>query len=334
MRRGFSEGGKKGSIFKSPKNTTNNILIQRTIIRYIPLILLSIVIVIFGLFVPHFLTTRNIINILKQSSVLGLMAMGMTEVLIGGGIDLSIPPIMAFGGIIGSMYMRGGGNPLLACCIIIIVCTLGGAINGYAVAYLKMIPFIVTLSTMYIATGASIWLTRELSIAVLNSAFINTITGKIWIIPVPVVMLFIALLIVYCFMRYSVYGRWLYAVGSNPAVAHSLGIPKDLIIFGTYIFSGLFAGLASIISTARLASASPSMGREVLVLDVIGSSVVGGVSVYGGIGSPLGAVVGAIFITTISNSMNLMHVSYYMTLLVKGSLIIAIVALDTYRKHG
>ena len=135
-------------------------------------------------------------------------------------------------------------------------------------------------------------------------------------------------------MRYSIYGRWLYAVGSNPTVAHSLGIPKDLIIFGTYVFSGLFAGLASIISTARLASASPSMGREVLILDVIGSSVVGGVSVYGGIGSPLGAVVGAIFITTISNSMNLMHVSYYMTLLVKGSLIIAVVALDTYRKHG
>lgn len=135
MRRGFSESGENGLIFNKPKNNTTKIVIQRTIIRYIPFILLSIVIVIFGLFVPHFLTTRNIINILKQSSVLGLMAMGMSEVLIGGGIDLSMPPIIAFGGIIGSMFMRGGGNPLFACFIMIIVCSLGGAINGYAVAY-------------------------------------------------------------------------------------------------------------------------------------------------------------------------------------------------------
>jgi len=312
---------------------TSKILTQRIIVRYLSLIFLSIVLVILGLFVPYFLTTHNIINILRQSTILGLMAIGETFVLIGGGIDLSIPPIMAFGGIIGAMYMRGGGNPIIAGCIMIIMCTLAGIINGYAVAYLKMIPFVVTLSTMYIATGASIWLTRKLSIAILNTTFINTITSKIWIVPVPVIFLFIITLFVYSLMRYSIYGRWLYAVGSNPDVSHSLGIPKDLILFGTYIFSGLFAGFTAIITTARLSSASPSMGREVIILDVIGSAVVGGVSVYGGIGSPLGAVVGAIFITMISNSMNLLHVSYYMTLVIKGSLIIIVIALDSLHKH-
>jgi len=313
---------------KQKLNIFSSISLKK-IYPYIPSIFLAIVIIIIGFFVPYFLTTHNIINILRQSSALGLMAIGITAVLIGGGIDLSIPSIMALGGILGATYMRGGGNPILACLVMIAICTLSGIINGYAVAYLKMIPFVVTLSTMYIATGVSIWLTREVSVAGLHPAFINTIMGEIWIIPIPVVFLFIATVIAGLFFRNNIYGRWLYAVGSNPEVTRYLGIPKDRIIFGTYVFAGFFAGLSAIITTARLASASATMGQEGVVLNVISSAVVGGVSVYGGVGSPFGAVVGAIFIVMISNSMNMMHVSYYMTLLAKGCVIIFVVALDS-----
>jgi ribose/xylose/arabinose/galactoside ABC-type transport system permease subunit len=309
-------------------------LTSEEFVRYIPLILFAIVILILGFLVPRFLTVRNGINILRQASALGLMAIGITAVLVGGGIDLSIPSLMALGGIIGTMYMRGGGNPILGGLIMIAVCTLGGMINGYAVAYLKMIPFVVTLSMMYIAMGASVWLTREVSVAGLPSAFIDTIMANIWLIPVPVIFLFIVTTIVTFLMRNNLYGRWLYAVGSRPETARSLGVPKDRIIFGTYVFSGFFAGLAAIISTARLVSASSRMGAEGVVLNVIASAVVGGVSIYGGVGSPLGAVIGAILITVIGNIMNLMHITYYMTLVVKGCVIVLIIALDSlYRRR-
>lgn len=329
-----SLGKTKGkSVVQEQKQLFIRRLRSEEFIRYLPLILFVMVIVILGLIVPHFLTTRNIINILRQASALGLMAIGITAVLIGGGIDLSIPPLMALGGILGAMYMRGGGSPILGGLIMIAVCTLGGMINGYAVAYLRMIPFVVTLSMMYIAMGASIWLTREISIAGLPRSFTDTIMGDIWIIPVPVVFLLVVTAGVTFLMRNNLYGRWLYAVGSKPETARSLGVPKDRIIFGTYAFSGFFAGLAAIITTARLLSASSRMGSEGVVLNVIASAVVGGVSIYGGTGSPLGAVIGAILITLIGNIMNLMRVTYFMTLVVKGCVIIAVIALDSLYRH-
>jgi len=304
------------------------------IIRYLPVLIFIVVIIVLGFLNPLFLRTRNIVNILLRASSLGLMAIGITAVLIGGGIDLSAPPLMALGGILGAMYMRSGGNPILGGLIMIAVCTFGGAINGYAVAYLKMIPFVVTLSMMYIAMGASIWLTREVSIAGLPSSFVNTITANVWIIPVPVLFLLIMTAVITFLMRKNLYGRWIYAVGANPEVARALGIPKDGVIFGTYIFSGFFAGLAAIITTAMLLSASSRMGSEGVVLNVIASAVIGGVSIYGGAGSPLGAVVGAILISFISNIMNLMRVTYYMTLIVKGCIIVGVVALYSFSKHS
>lgn len=330
-----SEEKTKGrAVVQEQEQLLIRLLRSEKIIRYLPLILFAIVITILGLFVPYFLTIRNSINILRQASALGLMAIGITAVLIGGGIDLSQPSLMALGGIIGAMYIRGGGNPILGALIMIAVCTFGGMINGYAVAYLKMIPFVVTLSMMYIATGASVGLTREVSVAGLPSIFIDTIMANIWIIPLPVIFLFIVTAVVTFLMRNNLYGRWLYAVGSNPETARSLGVPKDRIIFGTYVFSGFFAGLAAIITTARLMSASSRMGAEGVVLNVIASAVVGGVSIYGGVGSPLGAVIGTVLITLIGNVMNLMHVTYYMTLVVKGSVIVAVIALDSlYRRR-
>ena len=325
---------KRRAVIQEPKQLLISRLRSEQIVRYVPLMLFAIVIIILGLLVPRFLTVRNGINVLRQASALGLMAIGITAVLIGGGIDLSIPPLMALGGILGTMYMGGGGNPILGGLIMIAVCTLGGMINGYAVAYLKMIPFVVTLSMMYIAMGASVWLTREVSVAGLPPAFLDTVMANIWIIPVPVIFLFIVTAIVTFLMRNNLYGRWLYAVGSSPETARSLGVPRDRIIFGTYVFSGFFAGLAAIITTARLVSASSRMGAEGVVLNVIASAVVGGVSIYGGVGSPLGAVIGAVLITVIGNIMNLMHVTYYMTLVVKGCVIVAVIALDSlYRRR-
>jgi ribose transport system permease protein len=297
------------------------------------LAILGGVIAVTALSVPHFLTRGNVVNILVQSSALGMMAIGLTAVLIGGGIDLSVPSIMALSGILGAMLMRAGGAPGAAALAMLAVAISLGAINGCAIAYLKMVPFVVTLSMMYIATGASIWVTNAVSVTGLHPAFIASVTGRLWGVPVPVVMLSVCTVLATVLMGRSLYGRWLYAVGTNAKAARNAGIPSDQVLFGTYVWSGFFAGLAAIITTARLGSAAATMGHESVVLDVISAAVVGGVSIYGGVGSPLGAVIGAIFITLISNAMNLMHVEYYTTLAVKGAVIVTVVALDSLRRR-
>ncbi len=322
----------KNVVLEKSKGDALN-LAGKYIIRYLPLILFVITMVAIGLYSPHFLKTRNIINVLRQASALGLMAIGMSIVLIAGGIDLSVPSVMALSGILGAMFMRAGGNPVLAALSMVLIGSAAGVINGFAVAYLKMIPFVVTLSMMAIATGASTWLTNKVSISGINYDFVDTVMARIWIIPLPVIFLLSMTIIAMILARKSMYGRWLYAVGVNIKTARVSGIPTDRVIFGTYILSGFFAGLAAIIVTARLESASVTMGPDSFVLDIVSSAVVGGVSIYGGVGSPMGAVIGALIITLISNSMNMMHVSYFYTLLLKGFIIILAVALDALRKQ-
>lgn len=302
--------------------------------RIISGIALMIALAILGSNVDHFLSAGNLFNVLMQATPLGLMAIGLTAVLITGGIDLSIPAIMALAGIVGSIYMRDGGAPFAAACIMVAVATVGGCINGFAVAYLKMIPFVVTLSTQAIAMGACVVVTNSVSVLGLHQEFIGAVTSKIWGVPATIVALTIVTLIVYVLSKKSIYGRWLYAVGINSETARVSGIPKQRVIFGAYAFAGLFAGLAAIVITARLASASPTMGQEGVVLNVVGAAVVGGVSIYGGAGSFAGAVAGAVIITLISNVMNLAHLSYYATLVVKGVVIVAVVAMDARSKRA
>jgi ribose transport system permease protein len=301
--------------------------------RYLPVAVLLVVVVLLASFVPNFFTARNIVNILMQASALGLMAIGLTAVLIGGGMDLSIPSVMAMSAVFGAIAMRDGAHPLVGCLVMVATASVAGCINGYAVAYLKMIPFVVTLAMMTIATGTSIWITNSISVAGIPAAFTDTILTRIWIVPLPVIFLALVTLAVSFLIRRTVFGRWLYAVGTNERTARVSGIPTARVLFGTYLFSSFFAGLAAILLTARLNSAAATMGNDGVVLDVVSSAVVGGVSIYGGIGSPLGAVLGAIIITMISNSMNMMQVSFFTSLIVKGIVIIAFVALDSLRRR-
>jgi ribose/xylose/arabinose/galactoside ABC-type transport system permease subunit len=261
------------------------------------------------------------------------MAIGMTIVLITGGIDLSLPAVMALSGIAGAMFMRAGGHPIIGVLIMLAVGSAVGAFNGFAVARLKMIPFVVTLSTMVIAGGTSVWITNATSIGGLPDGFVDTVTGRLLGIPMPVFLLFVVVIVAQILVTRSIYGRWLYAVGKNLKTARVSGIPADAVTFGAYVVSGFTAGLAGIIITARLMSAAASMGQENLVLDIISSAVVGGVSIYGGVGTPLGAVLGALFITSITNSMNMLGVSYFTTLLIKGTIIILAVGIDSLRRR-
>lgn len=303
------------------------------IVSKIPVAVLVIVVVLVSLSVPRFFTARNILNIAFQTSGTGLMAIGLTAVLITGGMDLSLPSVMALSGILGAMFMSSGGNPVIGILIMLLTGSVWGALNGFAVARLRMIPFVVTLSTMVIATGASVWVTNATSVGGLPESFTDTVTAPVAGVPVPVLLLFVVVILAQVFMTRSLYGRWLYAVGQNAKTARVSGVPTDLVIFGCYVASGFMAGLAAVVLTARLMSAAASMGKETVVLDIISSAVVGGVSIYGGKGSPIGAVLGALFITSITNSMNLLGVSYFTTLLIKGCIIIVAVAIDSLRRR-
>jgi ribose/xylose/arabinose/galactoside ABC-type transport system permease subunit len=301
--------------------------------QYYPFVFFGCIAVVLAIIVPYFLTVRNIINVLTQASTLGLLSLGMAAVLLVGGIDLSIPAVMAFSGIMGAIYMRAGGSPIVAALIMIAVSAVAGCINGLAVARLRMIPFVVTLSMQAIATGASIWVTNALSVAGIPDVYINTVLWKLWIIPLPVLVLVGLTALSETMLRRSLFGRWLYSVGTNIRASRVSGINTTRVLFGSYIFSGLMAGLVAIIMTARLSSASATMGSSNVVLDIVSSAVIGGVSIYGGSGSAIGVMLGALVITLISNSMNFLHVPYYLTLIIKGAVIIVAIASDSIRKR-
>lgn len=284
-------------------------------------------------FVPTFFTERNLVNVLVQASTLGLMAIGMTLVMVGGGMDLSIPSVMALSAILGAMHLRDGGSLAVSMLIMLGVGVLAGCINGYAVAYLKMIPFVVTLAMMTVISGLAIWITYSVSVPVVDETFFDLILTRIAGIPRPIIILLIATVIMTIIMRRGLFGRWLYAAGTNLRAARVSGIPTQRVIFLTYVISGLFAGITAILLSARLGSASANIGNDGVVLDIMSAVVVGGVSIYGGVGGPLGAVLGAIFITAISNSMNMLQVSFFAGLVVKGLVIIVFVAFDSLKRR-
>lgn len=305
----------------------------KLVLDNLALVVLALLLVLLALFVPNFFTPRNINNIFVQAAPLGLMAIGMTVVLITGGIDLSIPAVMSLAAILGAIVLRDGGGIPLACLVMLGVGTALGAVNGISVAYLRMIPFVVTLAMMTIATGAAVAITNSVSVPVTDEAFYDLILDRTLGVQRPILITGFVTIVALVLMRRHMLGRWLYAVGINARAARVSGIPTARVTFGAYVVSGFLAGLTAIVLSARLGSASANMGTDAIVLDVVSSAVVGGVSIYGGVGGPLGAVLGAIFITVISNSMNMMQVSFFTSLIVKGIVIVGFVAIDSLRRR-
>ena len=293
---------------------------------------LFLVFAVISIFVPYFFTSNNLISVLVQASSLGMMAIGITAVLITGGIDLSIPGMMALSAIFGGMFIRNGGNPFVGALIMVVVSTALGAINGLAVSYLKMITFVVTLAMQTITTGTSIWITDQTTITGFPQVYMDTVLGKNSI-PMPAIYVIILVIIVQLILTKTIYGRWLYASGTNIRAARVSGVPTQRVVFLSYVFSGFMAGLAAIILTARLASAGAPMGKDSVIMDVIASAAVGGVSTFGGVGTALNAIFGSILITLISNVLNMAHVSYYLTLITKGVIIVTVVAIDGIRRQ-
>jgi ribose transport system permease protein len=258
----------------------------------------------------------------------------MTIVMVGGGIDLSLPSNMALSGIVGSMVMISLDSVTVGCLVMIITGALIGALNGFAVARLRMIPFVVTLATLTVCTGFSVWVTGSVSISGQPERFFNIFYERPLGLPLAAWILLIVALLTQIFMSATRFGWQLYAVGTNPVAARISRVPVRRVLFMSYVLAGMLAGLAAVVVTARLGSASANIGSDNVILDIVTACVIGGVSIYGGTGRPVGAVLGAVFVLVLGNVLNLMGISFFIGLMLKGTIIIAVVALDRALGRG
>lgn len=289
-----------------------------------------ILIIVLSLAVPSFMTVNNIINVLEQLTTVGILCLGMTCILIIGGIDLSMPSVLMASATTGALFMANGGNVLIGIIIIFAVGIICGLINGIAVSKAKMIPFIVTLSMQIIAEGYTVMITNSKSVFGLPQT-IRILGRKLGIIPVSIPIFFICAILTHIFLKKMKYGRVLYMIGQNEETAKVSGINTSKYVCATYMLAGIFAAIAGILLAARTNMAGATMVGDTMLMDTISAAVIGGASLNGGKGNIVGSILGALFITLISNFINLMGISYYIGLAIKGLLIVLVIALDRLR---
>ena len=292
---------------------------------------IAAMLLILSITVENFMTWANITNLLAQVAPIAIMASGVTFVLITGGMDISCPAVMAASSVIGVAYMTSfegvsGVHLVIGSIILVIAGGLFGLVNGTAIAKLKMVPLVVTLSMMTVATGLATVTGGGVGLPILPPAFSNffnkyTVIGML--IVIPAILDFI--------LTGTSFGRKVYYVGNKEETARVSGINTDNIILAVYVIAGVCAALAGIINTASLATARATMGPQGQILDIISAAVIGGVSVNGGKGRVRDACLGAFLIVGVNNVMNLLGVSDYFTTLIKGSIIIFAMGISSFR---
>lgn len=305
---------------------------------------------------PAFASLRNLANLSSNFWPLLALVIGQLLVMIVGGIDLSQSAVMALASVCGASLMCQSADPVVfakaplwnivfseqggilagsvfavpaAVAVMLAVGILVGFVNGFAVAYLKMPPFIVTLVSMMFFSGAAIYLTASENITHLPSTFVALAQKKL-LLPLPVWIVAASAVVVHMILQHTAFGKRLYAVGLNAKAAFISGINAPAVTLTAFIMSGFFAALSSVIYSARLEGGRPTLGQD-LLLDVIGAAVIGGISLFGGRGRIRDAVTGALFFTLLANSLNLMNLSFFIINIVKGGVILLAAAADAWR---
>jgi ribose/xylose/arabinose/galactoside ABC-type transport system permease subunit len=312
--------------------------------RFAPLIFLLLLMGVFAIMEPRFLSSINLFNVMRQISITGLLAIGMTFVILTAGIDLSVGSLLAFCGLVAAAVAKGGmqdrftvgdetigyGWPLAALSAIVIglVC---GYLQGLSITKLKVPAFVVTLGGMSVFRGAALLFAAGGPISGFQPDFTWWGQGKIFSVPVPVIIFLACAVIAHIVLKYTRYGRQVYAVGGNPEAARLAGLNVNAVITSVYVIMGFFAGLGSFVLAARLNSAEAVAGTG-YELTVIASVVIGGTSLFGGAGSILGTVIGAMLIGVLLNGLVLMNVNSYIQQIIIGVIIVLAVAFDTFAK--
>ncbi|MCD8819509.1 ABC transporter permease [Mammaliicoccus sciuri] len=297
--------------------------------KIIPFIGLILLIVVISIMNSAFLDLSNLLNLLRQVSINGLIAFGMTFVILTGGIDLSVGSILALSSAFTAILITSGLDPIVALIVGILGGFLLGVFNGVLVTFGSMAPFIATLATMTIFRGLTLVVTDGNPITNLGDSYMFQLFGKGYFfgIPVPAVTMIIVFIILAIILQKTTFGRHTYAIGGNEVASKISGIKVNRVKILIYGISGLMSALAGAILTSRLNSAQPTAGTS-YELDAIAAVVLGGTSLTGGKGRIVGTFIGVLIIGVLNNGLNLLGVSSFYQQVVKGIVILIAVLID------
>ena len=279
---------------------------------------------------PKFLSMYNILNIFKQVSINGLIALGMTFVILTGGIDLSVGAILGLTGMILGLLITNGISELIAIPAVLIVGALLGLFNGILISKVKLQAFIVTLATMTMFAGLTLIISNGIPAmgVTSNSPILDFFSqGSILGVPFPMIVFIVLFVLLLVLLQNTVFGRGVYAIGGNEEVARLSSMPTNRIKTMVYVISGLMSALAGIILTSRLSSSQPTAGSG-FELDAIAAVVIGGTSLAGGRGRLFGTFIGVLIIGVLNNGLNIIGVSAFYQQFIKGLVILLAVILD------
>ncbi|WP_202808854.1 ABC transporter permease [Staphylococcus equorum] len=301
--------------------------------KIIPFIGLILLVIIISALNSAFLEPSNLFNLLRQVSINGLIAFGMTFVILTGGIDLSVGSTLALSSAMVAILMVSGVDSIIALLLGCIFGAVLGAVNGLLITLGKMAPFIATLATMTVFRGLTLVITDGNPITNLNGSYAFQLFGRGYFlgIPVPAVTMFVTFIILYILLHKTVFGRQTYAMGGNEKAAFISGIKVNKLKIMIYSLAGLMSAMAGAILTSRLNSAQPTAGMS-YELDAIAGVVLGGTSLTGGKGRILGTLIGVLIIGVLNNGLNLLGVSSFYQQVVKGVVIIIAVLIDRKNK--
>jgi ribose transport system permease protein len=300
--------------------------------KLLPFLSLILLFVALWIASPNFLTATNLSSVVRQTAVINIMALGMTIIIITGGIDLSVGSILGLAGLLGTMAMEAGASIVAGIGIGLITGVVCGFLNGFMITQLKIAPFIVTLGTLGIYRGAALIISNGLPVHNVPPAFSFLGEGTILGIPFVLWLLVICGVAVHVILEHTRLGRYAFSIGSSPAAAVYAGIPVTFHTTAVYAIGGLLTGLGGMIEASRLMTGQPTAGTG-YELQAIAAVVIGGGSLRGGEGSVVGTLVGAFIMGLLSNGSDLLGISNYVQQVVIGAVIILAVAADELRKR-
>jgi ribose/xylose/arabinose/galactoside ABC-type transport system permease subunit len=296
------------------------------------LMVILFLVLIMSLVKPVFISSENIINVLRQVSINGVLAIGITFVIMTGGIDLSIGSIVAITAVITGSLLEKGYGVAASISISMTAALAFGLFNGLLIAVGGLPPFIATLANMTIARGFALVYANGRNFVIVHEDFLRIGKGSIFGIPIPIWILLAVCILAYIVLNFTVFGRHIYAFGGNRQAAKLAGVRTRLVEISAYMITGLLSGLAAIILASRTSAGQPTAGTG-YELDAIAAAAIGGISMVGGSGTIGGTIMGFIIIGVMLNSLTLLNVSSFYQQIVKGIIIIVAVMLDMQAKR-
>jgi ribose transport system permease protein len=288
--------------------------------------------IVISIITPSFLTVTNLLNILRQSSIVGVMAIGTAFVIIGGGFDISVGSVLALAAAM-SLKLQESMPWYLVILAVLAVGAIIGLLNGVLTAKVHIVAIITTLGTMTIVRGLTYLYTGGYPITGSSPEFKFIGSGYIGPVPFPIIIFLVMVILWQFVLKRTTLGRYACAVGGNKEATRLSGVPVDFYHIMTFVIGGLMAAMSGMIYAARLNAATPLAGQG-YEMDAIASCVIGGTSVSGGEGSIIGILIGVLLLNVVNNMFNLLGIQVYIQYLIKGVIILTVVGFDSYSRHG